>query len=138
MVVNLEDWTVPGEEIVNLGDWAIPDEEIWQAIAPAWPREGAVRLRGYFFPPVPCREAISWHRVGPHALIVMMLLNRWRVMGGREPFAIRGPVLDSLRIESRTCDRVLAALQRAGHVRVERRRGRLPKIWLIDKPQHGG
>ena len=68
MVVNLEDWTVPGEEIVNLGDWAIPDEEIWQAIAPAWPREGAVRLRGYFFPPVPCREAISWHRVGPHAL----------------------------------------------------------------------
>jgi DNA-binding MarR family transcriptional regulator len=83
-------------------------------------------------PAVPCEDAFRWHRVGPHALIIMLVLKRWQTIGGPFPTVIGDQLLGEIGILPQTRDRALAALEKAGFVRVDRHRRRLPRIWLAE------
>jgi hypothetical protein len=82
-------------------------------------------------PAISCDDAFRWHRVGPHALIIMMVLKRWRAIDGEFPTIIGDQLLGEIGILPQTRDRALAALEKAGFVMVDRQRGRLPRIWLV-------
>jgi hypothetical protein len=90
-----------------------------------------VRARSRFMPAISCDDAFRWHRVGPHALIIMMVLKRWRAIDGEFPTIIGDQLLGEIGILPQTRDRALAALEKAGFVMVDRQRGRLPRIWLV-------
>jgi hypothetical protein len=124
----------------ELDSWAWPDGlGASRAGTGSKPKRAVkVNIQEAYFPLVSCEEAFSWHRVGPNALVLMMLLNRWQVMGVRPPYIIGDQVMDLLEMGSWTRDRTLAALEKAGFVRTERHRGRLPRIWLLDTPEEEG
>jgi hypothetical protein len=75
-------------------------------------------------------------RIGPHALIIMLALKRLADMRVTPPFTLGDQALGELGILPRTRDRTLVALEAAGLIRVERHRGRLPRIWL-EPGDHG-
>jgi hypothetical protein len=93
-----------------------------------------VREKAKYMPGVPCEDAFRWHSVGPHALVIMLVLKRWQAVGGKFPAVIGDQLLGEIGILSQTRDRALAALERAGFVMVDRQRGRLPRVWLVDRP----
>jgi hypothetical protein len=92
-----------------------------------------VRAQSGFMPAILCDDVFRWHRVGPHALVIMMALKRWQAMGGEFPTVIGDQLLGEMGILPQTRDRALAALERAGFVMVDRQRGRLPRIRLVDR-----
>ena len=92
-----------------------------------------IRAKSRYMPAVPCDDAFLWHRVGPHALIIMLTLKRWQKIGGKFPAVIGDQLLDAMGILPQTRDRALAAMEKAGLVMVNRHRGRLPRIWLVDQ-----
>jgi hypothetical protein len=92
-----------------------------------------IKARSRFMPAVSCGDAFRWHRVGPHALIIMLVLKRWQAIGGEFPTVIGDQLLGEIGILPQTRDRALAALEKAGLVMVDRQRGRLPRIWMADR-----
>ena len=51
-----------------------------------------VRARSKFMPAVSCKDAFRWHRVGPHALIIMLVLKTVGSHGRGVPDHHRRPV----------------------------------------------
>ena len=82
---------------------------------------------------VPWYWACRVNGLHPHALIVALALKRKRDMGFQEPLTRGDDFLASAQLGPRARDRAVAALEAGGVVRVERRRGRLPRLWLLDE-----
>src|SRR5688572_25446191 len=78
-------------------------------------------------------QALQVNRLYPHGLVIWLELRRKLAMRWRQPLTIGDDDLSTMGITPRTRDRALAVLEEAGLVRVERQRGRLPRIWLLDK-----
>lgn len=76
-------------------------------------------------------EALTASRAHPRALVLWLELRRMVHMRYVQPLAIGDGVLSDMGIQPKTADRALAALERVGLIRVERQRGRLPRIWLL-------
>jgi hypothetical protein len=87
----------------------------------------AERRQQAYFPPVSQAVAVELYGLHPAAPLVWMELQRRRAMGWSEPFTLGA----DFALPAWTKNRALAALEKAGRVRVERRRGWLPRIWLI-------
>ena len=88
----------------------------------------AAKLKAAFCPPYNCADVFTWHRVGPNCLVLMLVLKRWRTLKAEPPYIIGDQLLDRLEMGPWTRDRALAALEKAGLIRVDRHRGRLPRI----------
>jgi hypothetical protein len=93
----------------------------------------ARRLRASFIPAVPLADAYRWHQIGPNCLIIMLLLHRWAHLKRAEwPVTIGDGELMRIGMSAWRRDAALDALEKAGLIRVERHRGRLPRIWLVN------
>jgi hypothetical protein len=90
-------------------------------------RERARRQHEKFLPAAYQKDVIAVNRLHPHALIVWHEVRRMRAMGWSEPYTLS----PDLRLTRWTANRALIALEKAGWVRVERKRGKLPRIWLL-------
>src|SRR5262245_1153566 len=77
-------------------------------------------------------QALAVDQAYAHALLIWLELRRKFAMQWPQPFVLGEGDLVAMQISPRTRDRALAALEAAGFVRVERRRGRLPQIWLLE------
>jgi hypothetical protein len=109
------------------------DPEVETSTIRAIKAQRRIRAKSRYMPAVPYDDAFLWHRIGPHALIIMLTLKRWQKVGGQFPAVIGDQLLDAMGILPQTRDRALAALEKAGLVMVDRQRGRLPRIWLVDR-----
>ena len=72
-------------------------------------------------------------RIHPHALVIMLALKRLADMHVAPPYTIGDGTLGEIGILPRARDRALEALEQAGLIRVERHRGRLPRVRLVDQ-----
>jgi hypothetical protein len=73
------------------------------------------------------------HRIHRHALPVLLHLKRMADMQRAEPFTLPAEIYTELGMDRWARDRCLAALEAHGVIRVERHRGRQPRIWLLEK-----
>ena len=99
--------------------------------------------RKFFVPPVPLEDVYRWQSLGPNCLAIMMLLTRWAVMHRNnvawEPGATIGE--DTLAFMSMSAwqrDSALKVLEGAGLIRVNRHRGRSPRIWPVGEDRNEG
>jgi hypothetical protein len=90
----------------------------------------AERRQEAFYGRISRDQALAVNCLYPHALVIWLELRRKQAMKWPKPFVLGDDDLLDMQILPRTRDRALAALEAAGFVRVERHRGRLPRIWL--------
>jgi len=116
--------------VVDGGEGVMIDTPTTRALK----RQRQRRHQSDFFARMPVRVAMLVARLHPYALILFLLIKRQADMRWKAPFRISKPDLDRLGISPQTRNRALSALERAGYIRVNRKRGRLPEIWLLDPP----
>jgi hypothetical protein len=92
----------------------------------------AERRHQAFYAGINRGQALRVNRTYPHALVLWLELLRKQAMLWAEPFTIGEEDLAEMQILPQTRDRALAALEAAGFIRVDRQRGRLPRVWLVD------
>jgi hypothetical protein len=95
----------------------------------------AERRQEAFYGRISRSQALAVNRLYPHALAIWLELRRREAMRWPRPFVLGDDDLRDIQILPQTRDRALNALEQAGLIRVERQRGRLPRIWLVEGPQ---
>jgi hypothetical protein len=88
-----------------------------------------------FFGRVGRDNAFAVSHLHPFALPIWLELRRHKAMKWREPYQLGATALADMGIERKVRDRALEALEAAGYVRIERHRGRLPRIWLVERQE---
>jgi DNA-binding HxlR family transcriptional regulator len=99
--------------------------------------------RKFFVPPVPLEDVYRWQSLGPNCLAIMLLLKRWAAMhrsnvAWERGAAIGEDTLAFMNISAWQRDNALKALEKAGLIRVDRHRGRSPRIWPADGDRSEG
>jgi hypothetical protein len=97
-------------------------------------RRSKTHQRQNWFLRADAQDAFRWNHMGPHVLVLMLILTSFRDAGAGPPYVIGDRLLDELGIGPWTRDRALTRMEAAGLVTVERSRGRLPRITLVDEP----
>jgi hypothetical protein len=99
--------------------------------------------RKFFVPSVPLEDVYRWQSLGPNCLAIMLLLKRCAAMHRSNVAWERGAAIgeDTLAFMGMSAwqrDNALKALDEAGLIRVNRHRGRSPRIWPVGEDRSEG
>ena len=119
---------------LNLSDRRVDPEEMAELLSRQVRARHAKRRRETYFPAVNRFEALAVNQLHPHALVLWMEMRRMIQMRWGQPFTLGDHFLGDVGILPRTRDHVLEAMEKAGLIQIERHRGGLPRIWVIDRP----